>query len=89
MIGRENSACTLTTTFGIPVGDNQNSLTAGPRGEACIRYDCVQHPRLYQLRQRQHADGEWRSLFYVEGIPAQHYEDPVEALAAMEANPCS
>lgn len=62
---------------------------AGPRGEACIRYDCVQHPRLYQLRQRQHADGEWRSLFYVEGIAAQHYEDPVEALAAMEANPCS
>ncbi|UEM05755.1 catalase [Skermanella rosea] len=28
---------TLTTTFGIPVGDNQNSLTAGPRGPVLIQ----------------------------------------------------
>ncbi len=28
---------TLTTTFGIPVGDNQNSLTAGPRGPVLMQ----------------------------------------------------
>ncbi len=27
-----NEKKTLTTDAGIPVGDNQNSLTAGPRG---------------------------------------------------------
>lgn len=63
--------------------------SVGPRGETCVRYDCLEYPRLYQLRQRQHADAEWRSLFYVTGIEAQHYADPVEALEAMRANPCS
>ena len=28
---------TLTTTFGMPVGDNQNSLTAGPRGPVLMQ----------------------------------------------------
>ena len=28
---------TLTTTFGIPVSDNQNSLTAGPRGPVLMQ----------------------------------------------------
>ena len=28
---------TLTTTAGIPVGDNQNSLTAGPRGPVLMQ----------------------------------------------------
>src|SRR5713101_4734409 len=28
---------TLTTTAGIPVGDNQNSLTAGPRGPLLVQ----------------------------------------------------
>ena len=27
---------TLTTDAGIPVGDNQNSLTAGPRGPLLV-----------------------------------------------------
>ena len=27
----------MTTTFGIPVSDNQNSLTAGPRGPVLIQ----------------------------------------------------
>jgi len=27
----------LTTSAGIPVGDNQNSLTAGPRGPLLIQ----------------------------------------------------
>ena len=61
--------------------------TAGPRGEECIRYDCLEHPRLYQLRQRPNADAEWHTLFYVDGIATQHYADPVDALAAMRANP--
>jgi hypothetical protein len=59
----------------------------GPRGEACIRYDCIEHPRLYQLRQRQHPDAQWKTLFYVQGIEAQHYIDPIDALEAMRANP--
>jgi len=59
----------------------------GPHGEECIRYDCLDYPRLYQLRQRANSDTEWRTLFYVEGIAAQHYENPVDALAAMRANP--
>ena len=59
----------------------------GPHGEQCIRYDCAEHPRLYQLRQRASDDAEWRSLFYVEGIAAQHYADPVDAFEAMLANP--
>ena len=28
---------TLTTAAGIPVGDNQNSLTAGPRGPLLVQ----------------------------------------------------
>lgn len=59
----------------------------GPRGEVCVRYDCLEHPRLFQLKQRQDESAEWRTLFYVTGIEAQHYEDPIAALAAMEANP--
>lgn len=66
----------------------QRSFEAdGPRGESCIRYDCIEHPRLYQLRQRQHPNAQWRTLFYVQGIEAQHYDDPIDALRAMEANP--
>lgn len=65
----------------------RSSVDRGPRGEECVRYDCIEHPRLYQLRQRPHADAEWRTLFYVEGIAAQHYDDPVEALQAMRSNP--
>lgn len=59
----------------------------GPRGEACVRYDCLEYPRLYQLKQRQSDESEWRTLFYVQGIEAQHYADPMEALAAMKSNP--
>lgn len=29
--------CQLTTSAGIPVGDNQNSLTAGPRGPLLVQ----------------------------------------------------
>ena len=60
---------------------------AGPRGETCVRYDCLEYPRLYQLKQRQSDDSEWRTLFYVQGIEAQHYADPMEALDAMKLNP--
>lgn len=59
----------------------------GPNGEVCIRYDCAQYPRLYQLRQRPNEHVEFRTLFYVEGIPAQHFADPIDALEAMRANP--
>ncbi len=31
------SRTTLTTAAGIPVGDNQNSLTAGPRGPLLVQ----------------------------------------------------
>lgn len=65
----------------------RSMVALGPRGEECVRYDCAEHPRLYQLRQRQRSGGEWRSLFYVEGIEAQHYDDPIDALEAMRANP--
>lgn len=66
----------------------RRSLEAtGPGGEECIRYDCQQYPRLYQLCQRPHPNAQWRTLFYVEGIPAQHYTDPVDALEALRANP--
>lgn len=59
----------------------------GPRGEVCVRYDCVEYPRLYSLKQRPNDDAEWRTLFYVQGIAAQHYLTPTEALEAMMANP--
>lgn len=61
--------------------------TLGPHGEECIRYECLEYPRLYQLKQRRGEKSEWRTLFYVQGIEAQHYDDPVDALAAMRANP--
>ena len=32
-----DSKNTLTTAAGIPVGDNQNSLTAGPRGPLLVQ----------------------------------------------------
>ena len=66
----------------------RRSLEAvGPRGETCVRFDCVEYERLYMLKQRQSEASEWRTLFYVRGIEAQHYEDPMDALAAMRDNP--
>ena len=37
MAGKKNEKKTLTTAHGIPVADNQNSLTAGPRGPVLMQ----------------------------------------------------
>src|SRR5690606_39418713 len=36
-VSKKGKPVTLTTSAGIPVGDNQNSLTAGPRGPLLIQ----------------------------------------------------
>lgn len=59
----------------------------GPGGEMCVRRDCVEHPRVYSLSQRASADVEWVTLYYVEGIPAQHWHSAEDAVSAAEANP--
>jgi len=65
------------------------SVSFGPHGEQLQIYDCREHPRLHEMRQRPGEDVEWRATFVVDGIAAQHYADPVDAIEAMRANPCS
>lgn len=59
----------------------------GPRGEQCIRHDCVDYPRLFRLSQRASVDLPWTELFYVDGIAAQYWHTALEALQAMRENP--
>jgi catalase len=35
----------MTDTGGNPIADNQNSITAGPRGPLTITHEIVQRPR--------------------------------------------
>lgn len=59
----------------------------GPRGELCIRHDCVEHPRLYRLWQVPNQERGAIECYFVAGIEAQHWHTAAEALAAMWANP--
>ncbi len=65
----------------------QSFEAIGPHSEVCVRFDCVEHPRLFALSQKSGFDSPWVQLFYVEGISAQHWSTAAEAVAAMEANP--
>ena len=57
------------------------------RGGHFTEYRCVEHPRLTRLVQRPNDSAPYVVTYHVEGIAAQHYADPVDALAAMRANP--
>lgn len=56
-------------------------------GGAASEYRCVEYPRLTRLVQRQSRDAEVVETYHVDGIEAQHYLTPTEALEAMESNP--
>lgn len=57
------------------------------RGGSFMQYTCVEHPRLTRLVQRPNRDAEFTEVYCVDGIAAQFYHTPSEALAAMRANP--
>ena len=65
----------------------RTDTATGPRGEQCVRHDCVTHPRLFRLSQRASVDVEWTELYYVVGIDAQFWRTADEALRAMSENP--
>ena len=56
-------------------------------GGSFTQYQCVEHPRLKRLVQRPNRDAEYTEVYCVEGIAAQFYHTPTEALIAMRANP--
>jgi hypothetical protein len=61
-------------------------IASGPYGETCVRYESPDHPRVYRMVQRD-ADGHEIDLYYVEGLPAQHWHDVDGAVRARDANP--
>ena len=66
---------------------HQSSELHGPHSEVCVRHDCVEHPRLFCLSQKAGAESPWIVLYFVDGIPAQHYHTVADALRALEQNP--
>ena len=56
-------------------------------GGECATWRCVEHPRLLWMEQRPNKDADWTNSYSVEGIAAQYYHSPADALLAMDANP--
>ena len=56
-------------------------------GSECVRYDCVDKPRVFLLMQRTGPDAAWVETFHVEGISAQHWHSAIEAVQAAGVNP--
>lgn len=54
-------------------------------GSECVRYDCVEHPRVFMLMQRTDPLAPWVESFHVERL-ANHWHSAPEAIAVARAN---